>query len=429
MQVAIMTLFNGLDSSYSLVNVVRDQLSMFLSHDISVKLLVSEQCDLSHMEGVYKDPRITWCLVTNTLDGKRINWIDYSVPTTSLHPSFAKELEVIVPSLLQHLQDVDICLLHDILYQGWHYIHNIAIRQVSHMRPDLRFIAFTHSFPLTRPSHPSPHLLGFYTPLKNTYYVYPTVSGITPLAAQYQVPEGDCRVVFNAFNSLDFCCKEVSDLHYQVDLCDTELLVVYPARLTPGKQHTYLLHLVGHIFKACERSVKVIFCDFPSSDIDSTTYKQQLKEIVTSYDLLCKNIIFTSDFGYPKGFPRQAVLDLFTLSNLFVCPSYSESFGLTVLEAASRGNLLVLNSCVPALMELSEHLPAYLLEWPAKTFEGEVRPNFSPSENAYYQKHAQRILHQLIQNPITKAKTEVRCHYNPEWIWKHQLAPLLHLSY
>ena len=33
------------------------------------------------------------------------------------------------------------------------------------------------------------------------------------------------------------------------------------------------------------------------------------------------------------------VLDIFTLSNLFVCPSFSESFGLIALEAASIGNL------------------------------------------------------------------------------------------
>ena len=43
-------------------------------------------------------------------------------------------------------------------------------------------------------------------------------------------------------------------------------------------------------------------------------------------------MLFSSDIGYPDGFPRESVFELFTLSNLFVCPSYSESFGLTVLE-------------------------------------------------------------------------------------------------
>ncbi len=66
------------------------------------------------------------------------------------------------------------------------------------------------------------------------------------------------------------------------------------------------------------------------------------------------DMVFTSDMGYPQGFPRSAVFELFTLSNLFICPSYSESFGLTVLEAASRGNFLVLNEMVPALEEIGK---------------------------------------------------------------------------
>ena len=69
-------------------------------------------------------------------------------------------------------------------------------------------------------------------------------------------------------------------------------------------------------------------------------------------------MIFTSDLGYEDGFPRAGVLELFQMSNLFVCPSYSESFGLTVLEAASRGNFLVLNEAVPALQELGTALGA-----------------------------------------------------------------------
>lgn len=428
MQVAVVTLFNGLDSSYSLVNVVRDQVSMLLNHDIGVKLLVTEQCDLTHLEGVFADPRITWCPVVNTLNNKPIVWHDYSISTSSIHASFSQELTVITTSLLSYLEDVDVCILHDILYQGWHYIHNIAIRQVARLVSHLRFIAFTHSFPLARPLEPAPHLLGFYTPLRDTFYVYPTASGISALAAQYGVPEGKCKVISNTFNPLEFTTKEVLALHHQVNLYDTDLLIVYPARLTPAKQHECLIHLVGHIFKGCQYTTKVIFCDFPCSDIDPHAYKNHLRDVASSYNLPQKHIIFTTDEGFPHGFPRASVLDLMTLSNLFICPSYSESFGLTVLEAASRGNFIVLNKCVPALDELSEHIPAYLMSWPAKIFEGEVHPNFTPSLDDYYQKHAKRIMNQFIQNATLQAKTIVRRRYNPEWIWKNQLAPLLYID-
>ncbi len=424
MTVALITLFNGLDTSYSLVNVVKDQLSMLLSHDISVKLIVNEQCNLSNLEGIYSDNRIVWCKVRNTLNGLPIRWIDYSQPSTGLHPSFASEVNIIANSLLEYLKDVDICILHDILYQGWHYIHNIAIREVSNILPSLKFISFTHSFPLKRPKNPPPHLLGFYTPLRNTEYVYPTASGITALASQYLVPEGHCHVVSNAISLFDFCSKEVTALHEKVNLSDSKILIVYPARLTPGKQHHHLMHLVGTIYKHVESSIKIIFCDFPSLDINFDDYKNMLIDIGMSYGMNESQIVFTSNYGFTNGFPRKCVLDLFSLSNLFVCPSYSESFGLTVLEAASRGNFLVLNGLVPALNELSTYIPAHLMEWPAKTYDGEVTPSYE-SNDKYYLKNATLIVEKMFQNPTIVSKTTVRCRYNLEWIWKNQLEPLL----
>ncbi len=424
MKVAIMTLFNGLDSSYSLVNVVKDQITRLLNNNIAVKILVSEQCDLSNLEGVFADKQIEWCPITNSINGKTIKWIDYSVPSVSLHSSFNDEVAVIAKSLLEHLQDVDICFLHDILFQGWHYVHNIAIREVSNHITNLNFISFTHSFPLPRPKNPLPHLLGFYMPLRNTKYVYPTVSGLTPLASQYCVPEGYCHVVSNSFSLMEFCTPEVASLHQKVNLTDCKILVVYPARLTPAKQHNYLMHLVGSIYKNVEPSIKIIFCDFPSMDVDESDYKKTLMSIADSYGMKPEQVIFSSEYGFKNGFPRKSVLDLFTLSNLFICPSYSESFGLTVLEAASRGNYIVLNSLVPALNELSSYIPSHLMSWRAKTFEGEITPNYANDEE-YYLKHAHEIVEQMFENPVIQSKTNVRNRYSLEWIWKNQLEPLI----
>ncbi len=424
MKVALMTLFNGLDSSYSLVNVVKDQLTMLLKHDIKVKILVSEQCDLSHLEGIFASSQIEWCLITNSINGERIKWIDYSLPSDSLHSSFNEEVNIISKSLLQHLQDVDICFLHDILFQGWHYIHNIAIRQVSNSLTNLNFISFTHSFPLIRPKNPSPHLLGFYTPLRNTKYVYPTSSGLTPLASQYCVPEGYCHVVSNSLSLMAFCTPEVRTLHEEVNLTDCKILVIYPARLTPAKQHNYLMHLVGSIYKNIEPSIKIVFCDFPSMDIDELDYKSTLISIANSYGMADKQVVFSSEHGFKNGFPRKSVMDLFSLSNLFICPSYSESFGLTVLEAASRGNYIVLNNLVPALNELSAHIPSHLMSWRAKTFEGEVTPNYINDEE-YYLKHARDIVEEMFENPVIQSKTNVRTRYSLDWIWKNQLEPLI----
>lgn len=143
------------------------------------------------------------------------------------------------------------------------------------------------------------------------------------------------------------------------------------------------------------------------------------------YGLPADNLLFTSDIGYPLGFPREGVMELFQLSNLFICPSYSESFGLTVLEAASRGNFLVLNQAVPALQELGEKLGAYFLRWDARNFGFDTRETYNPSEQAYYEDHGRDILRRMDSDPALFAKTLVRTHYSHRWVMENQLLPLL----
>lgn len=119
------------------------------------------------------------------------------------------------------------------------------------------------------------------------------------------------------------------------------------------------------------------------------------------------------------------MFELFQLSNLFICPSYSESFGLTVLEAASRGNFLVLNQAIPALKELGESLGAYFMRWDARTFGFDTHESYSPSEQAYYEEHGRAIVNLMREDRSLNAKTIVRRRYNDQWICRNQLLPLL----
>lgn len=137
-----------------------------------------------------------------------------------------------------------------------------------------------------------------------------------------------------------------------MDLLGAEVLAIYPAWLTTGKRLEKVAALCGAIQKVSSRQTRAVFCDFPCADIPPDLYKKMIRTEGKKYGLSADNLLFTSDIGYPLGFPREGVMELFQLSNLFICPSYSESFGLTVLEAASRGNFLVLNQAVPALQEL-----------------------------------------------------------------------------
>lgn len=425
MKLGILTMFNGLDRTYSLVNIVAEQLVMLLEAGIKTKVLVSEDCPDQDRFGVFLDPSIEWCKITNSIDKKQIKWHDYSQPSGKLHDTFSQEVDHIAADFINYLSDVDICFLHDIHYQGWHLVHNAALRKAQESLPKIRFVAFTHSLPVNRPPKVSWPFAARFSPMPRTIYVYPTQSGIPALAKQYDVPEGRCRVVNNSLNLLADMSPALKGIAEKIDLFSPDIIIVYPGRLTPGKQFEKLAAFAGAMKKKTERNISIIFCDFPCLDIDPTLYKTNIITTGIAFGLDSKDIFFTSDLGYPKGFPRNSVLELFHFSNLFVCPSYSESFGLTVLEAASRGNFLVLNHAVPALEELGKQLHAYFMRWDARNFGYDTKENYHPSEQAYLEEHAEKVVSLMREDPVVFSKTLVRQRYSPGWIWKQQLEPLL----
>jgi hypothetical protein len=425
MKVAILTMFCGLSSTYSLVNVVADQIKMLLDAGVKLKILVSETCPDQERWGVFLDPRLEWVKITNTRNGAPIVWHDYSAPTGTVHDSFYEEAEWIAADYVHYLQDVDVCIMHDILYQGWHLVHNIAIRQAQKALPGVRFLAFTHSLPVNRPQKLEPPFSARFTSMPNTRFVYPTYSGIEALARQYDIPQGRCAVVYNSLPLLEMASPDTQKVADSMDLLNTDILVVYPGRLTTGKRFEKVAALAGAIQRKTEQHTKVVFCDFPSADIPGTIYKRMIKTEGLKFGLEETDLVFTSDLGYVQGFPRRSVFELFGLSNLFLCPSYSESFGLTVLEAASRGNFLVLNEAVPALKELGDSLGAYFMRWDGRNFGYDTHEKYVPSEQSYYEEHGQIIVNLMREDRSLWAKTRVRTHYHGAWICHNQLMPLL----
>lgn len=163
--------------------------------------------------------------------------------------------------------------MHDILYQGWHYLHNVAIREAQKELPNLKFIAFTHSYPAVRPKYIQKEFLGRYTDMPNTLFAYPTKSGLKALANQYNIDIKKCVVINNSIPLLDFLSDDIKKLNNETNFIDSEILIVYPARLTPSKKQEKISSLAGCIKQVCGKSIKIIYCDFNSLDIDAKEYK------------------------------------------------------------------------------------------------------------------------------------------------------------
>lgn len=425
MKIAVLTMFNGLDSHDLTVGIVAEHLKMLLDAGVPTRVLVSQDCPDGDRKGVFADNRLEWVKITNRLDGRRIQWRDYCRPNGNLHTTFFAEAEVIAADLKNALSDVNICAMHDIHAQGRYLVHNVAVRKAQEHLPKVRFTAFTHSAPTNRPPVLKYPFSCRYTPMPNTVYVYPAQAGISALAQQYGIPEGRCRVVGNCLDPIDFVSDEIKQLQLQTDLLTPDILMVCPGRLSPEKQFEKAASLAGAIRKKTELTVKVIFCDFPCSDTDNSHYKGTVRAAGVQKGLEKEQLVFTSDLGWPRGFPKKSVLELFTLSNLFVCPSYSEPSDLTVLEAASRGNFLVLNQAVPGLEELGRRFGAYFMRWDARNFGFDTKENYTPSEGAYLEEHAAKIVNRMRNNPVLWAKTMLRRDFNPRRIWEEQLQPVL----
>ncbi len=424
MKIAILTMFNGLSQTYSLVNVVAEHIKMFLDNNIDTTIFVSESFNDKEKWGIYKDKRLKWEKIVNKFNNKQLKWYDYSNPLGKLHDTFYDEAKIISQDFINKLQNFDICIMHDILYQGWHYIHNVAIREAQKKLPNLKFIAFTHSFPEKRPNKIAEEMKYRYVDMPNTIFAYPTKSGLKALANQYNISKEKCVVINNSISLLELLSPEVMQLNRIINFSESEIIIVYPARLTPNKKQDKVAALAGAIKSVSGKSLKLIFCDFPSMDISSDLYKKLIINTGIYYGLNKEDIVFTSDNGFPNGFPRNSVLDLFSMSNIFVCPSFSESFGLTVIEAASKGNIIILNKKVPALEELGKNLNSYFMNWDALNNGYVTHEKYNPNEKKYYIDHAKAINKRLYDSVIY-AKTKARLEYSSNYIFKNQFYPLL----
>ncbi|MEG1706225.1 MAG: glycosyltransferase, partial [Clostridia bacterium] len=330
----------------------------------------------------------------------------------------------IASDLTEKLKDCDVCMMHDILFQGWHLVHNVAIRKVGTLLPNLRFISFTHSMPFPPPDTCEPPFDARFRPMPNTIFVYPTKSGLPALARQYNVPLTSCCVVSHTYSMLKYKSQPTRKVCDNINLTTPEIIIVYPARLTSAKRLEKVAAFAGAM-KNCANGVSLVFCDFPSSDTSSQGYKSIIRHNGKQFGLLDEDILFTSDIGYKNGFPHESVIELFSMSNLYVCPSFAESFGLTVLEAVAGKNVLVLNEAVPALKELGDKFNAYFLRWDALGFGSQTFETYHPSEKAYYNEHCSLILNDMRENKVIQAQIKLRQEFNQEYVFKSQLLSLL----
>lgn len=122
MKIAILTMFNGLSTTYSLVNVVASHIKMMLDNNHDVAIVVTEHLNDNEKHGIFLDPRLEFIKIKNSIDNKIIKWYDYQYGTGKLHDTFFDEVALYRDEFTQKLNGFDVLFMHDILYQGWHVL-------------------------------------------------------------------------------------------------------------------------------------------------------------------------------------------------------------------------------------------------------------------------------------------------------------------
>jgi glycosyltransferase involved in cell wall biosynthesis len=178
-------------------------------------------------------------------------------------------------------------------------------------------------------------------------------------------------------------------------------------------------------------SSHVVFCDFQSTGDDKVVLRDETNELARELNVEDR-ITFISEFDGEAilEVDHKTVLDLFTLSNIFVCPSRSETYSLTTQEAMLKGNLCIMNYDFPAFRQIYGKNALYRqfdgAEVALSGEDGKTDTTHSDID-AYYRDMAVNLRYWLANDKVLSAKTWVRTQRNPDFIFGHYIQPLLSL--
>lgn len=333
-RIGIFTTFYNFDRGYSLCSVVYDQLVAHVKRGYSPVLFV--------LESFNDDDQVP--------EGVEVRKI---VPQIILEPyqglafpeEWKKDVAKVVSALREHAQDIDIMIVHDMVFIDTYIPYNIGMREAG---LKCKFLHWVHSAPSPRPTlENNPHANRYSLP-PNSKLVYLNNDKTVALAEMFGTYATNVRVVHNSRDPRTFWGLDpfVEGLIDKYDLLSADIVSVYPVsstRMVDGKQIDVVIRIHEELRKLGYKTRLI----FPNAHANGEKEKALVEERRSM------NVIFTSaeGEGHEHGVSSKIVSDLFRLSNVFIFPSISENCSLILLEAMLAGNLLVLNKDCSGLQE------------------------------------------------------------------------------
>ena len=345
-RVAILTGFVESSPAYSLNRVIQDQLVMFIRHRYPVRMIVRESSYWSDPEWPYSDPLVELVQLPDSIvmPGKE---------------GTQEQREHNLSSLLDALDSVNVVLTHDLIYQNSAPLLTAAFR-AANLRPDVKWLHWIHS--ATSPVNLKRTEVAKMTLAMvekqgwpNSYPVFPARMMVPRIAMNFRYPEHEVKVVphpIDVCRFFDFS-PVTARLYEEKTLYLADFLVVCPVRLDRGKQVDWVIKIASRL-RTEEHQVRLVILDYHSGDDLRSAHREELKKMATDWGLSASELTFMSEFepAAKKELPHGVIRQLFSISNVYINPSRSESYSLSTQEAAITGNLLVLNADFPPLREI-----------------------------------------------------------------------------
>ena len=439
MKVGMFTTFRQIMEEYSLCRVATNELKMLVNGGHKVVALVVQ--GFKPPEGsIWEHPWVE----LREIPG-------YTIGNDGVIPNdFRAKADTLTEKLREVLNDVKVCITHDIIYQKAHRIYNQAARNLAAERVDLKWLHHLHSCPVLAPENLSfPESLE-HTRFPRSWILYPNSYDISRAAKMFGIEETEVKRVHHPIDVCEFFGfhEYTRKLVEEKDLLSADVIGVYPLRLDRGKQPEKVIGIFAEL-KKLGNNVRLVIADFHSTGGDKVDFRNEMLNSLTGLGLTNKEVTFTSQIPMETsveaedlagnvhelkpveiGCPHQMVKDLMVLSNLFILPSRTETYSLIAQEAALCRNLLVLNQDFAPMRSIYGDEPIYAQfsgnVHPSGRDFGEINTSFSPDEQAYFRDVACWINYYLKDNPILSRAARLRKERNLSYVFQHELEPLLY---
>lgn len=419
-KIYLLTNFSGYLKSYSPIIVVGQQIDMFQRAGYSPVLITSQGWDAPE-ESIFASVE-THRLSNVVIDG------------TTVDAAFEADVDKLAEELGSILDDDAIVFTHDLVFLPDYVKLNLACRQIAEEHTAIRWVHLIHS--ATNPQQLIQERAMFGETYKelllskfpNSIIIYPNAYDIPRVANSYSYEENEIVEVPHTTNASEGMSYLVKKLYDEKRLYEPQVLTVYPIRLDRGKYAEAQIYLMAGC-KANDTTSHVVYCDFQSTGGDKVTYREELKRLAESLGVTDR-VTFLSEFDESASMEvsHQSILEFFTLSNVFLLPSKSETYSLIAQEAMMRGNLCLLNHDFAPFRQIYGKNALY------KQFDGanismsgqdgEIKTTHSDIV-AYYRSLASNIGYYLENDKVIRAKTFVRTQRNPDYVFNTYIRPII----